>query len=102
MTDVWMETYRKRCALWAETDWVPGDLVAVDVGKMLDHMERLEAENERMREGLERIRVASEFYAQFADTTGKVVDGVSADVIRYAHESTKRLCDNLLADKEDE
>jgi predicted ArsR family transcriptional regulator len=39
-------------------------------------------------EALCRIRIAAEFHAQ---------DGVSDDVRRYAHESTKRLADEVLA-----
>lgn len=45
-------------------------------------------EIERLREGIKRIQIAAEFHAQ---------DGVSDHVMRYAHESTKRLCDELLS-----
>ena len=53
--------------------------------------ERIQAadEIERLREALLNIRVVSEFYAQ---------DGVADYAARYAHESTKRLCDQVLSE----
>lgn len=44
-------------------------------------------EIDQLREVISRIRIAAEFHGQ---------EGVADHVMRYAHESTKRLCDEAL------
>ena len=50
-------------------------------------IETLQSENDRLRDALKTIEGASEFYSQ---------DGVADYVMRYAHESTARLCKEAL------
>lgn len=72
----------KYCEGWCLESGKPGVFNDCTGCEIQQHIEAL-------KEGIERIRTASEFYAQ---------DGVSSDLVRYAHESTKRLCDELLSD----
>lgn len=64
------------------------DQLKEDCDAALADVARLEAERDDLVEALSRIRIAAEFHAQ---------GGISDEVRRYAHDSTKRLADKALA-----
>ena len=56
-----------------------------------ERIEELEQERDALKAGLRTIQTASEFHSQI---------GVADHVMRYAHESTARLCAALLGEQE--
>lgn len=77
---------------WEDPSMPPSDFEAKPDKEWLEEQNNKQikqqaVEIKRLQGALETIRTASEFHAQ---------NGVSDHVMRYAHESNKRLCDSIL------